>query len=238
MEQFLADWDVSIEDEAADKAQLHQELLDKLGEHPDDLELYWRLVQACLVLADSFEKVKNKAQAKKYTEQSLEFAKKAVQLGPKSLQAHKWYCASVGRIAPLVGTKERIKFGHEFKEHRDIAVEVDPNDQLMHHMYGRWCYEVASLSFFERKIAESFFAKPPEATYDEALESLQKAHGLKQEWKSNHMWLAKVFIALKKYPEASKWIDSGLSFPVQSEDDAVSQIELKGLEKSYAKYRQ
>ena len=51
-------------------------------------------------------------------------------------------------MAPLVGTKERIKFGHEFKEHRDIAVKIDSNDRLMHHMYGRWCYEVASLRYY------------------------------------------------------------------------------------------
>jgi len=242
MEQYLSEWDVKIEEESQDKVKLYEELLDKLKEHQDNpeeaLQIQWRLVQACLVLADSFEKVKNKAQAKKYTEESFEMAKEAIKSGPNSLQAHKWYCAAVGRMAPLVSTKERIKFGHEFKEHRDIAVGIDPNDELMHHMYGRWCYEVASLSFFERKIAESFFASPPTSTYEEALDSLQKAHDLKQDWKTNHLWLAKAYIALKKYSEAIKWIDSGIAFPIKSEDDAVSQIELKGLEKSYTKYRQ
>ena len=140
-------------------------------------------------------------------------------------------------MAPLVSTKERIKFGHEFKEHRDLAVEIDSNDRLMHHMYGRWCYEVASLSYIERKIAETFFAKPPTATYDEALESLQKADSLRHEWKANHLWLAKAHAALKKYSETIKWIDSGLAYPVLTEEDAVSQIALKDLEKSYARYR-
>lgn len=41
------------------------------------------------------------------------------------------YCAAVGRMAPLVGTKERIKFGHQFKEHRDIAVAIDPNERKL-----------------------------------------------------------------------------------------------------------
>lgn len=34
-------------------------------------------------------------------------------------------------MAPLVGTKERIKFGHQFKEHRDIAVAIDPNERKL-----------------------------------------------------------------------------------------------------------
>lgn len=147
------------------------------------------------------------------------------------------YCAAVGRMAPLVGTKERIKFGHEFKEHRDIAVAIDSTDKLLHHMFGRWCYEVASLSFIERKLASALFSEPPKATYEEALESLEKADSLKHEWKTNHLWLGKTFIALKRYADAIKWIDLGLTMPVQTEEDAVTEIELKSLEKSYSKYR-
>lgn len=140
-------------------------------------------------------------------------------------------------MAPLVGTKERIKYGHQFKEHRDLAVAIDANDRLLHHMYGRWCFEVASLSYLERKIASLIFSAPPTATYDEALESLQQADRLKHEWKSNHLWMGKAFIALKKYTDAIQWIDSGLGLPSVTEEDAVTELELKDLEKSYAKYR-
>lgn len=104
-------------------------------------------------------------------------------------------------------------------------------------MYGRWCYEVASLSFIERKLASALFSEPPKATYEEALESLEKADSLRHEWKTNHLWLGKTFIALKKYADAIKWIDLGLTMPIQTEEDAVTEIELKSLEKSYAKYR-
>ena len=90
MEQFFAAWDVDIEDASKDKQQLYQALLDKLKDDADNVEIIWRLVQACLVLADSFEKVKNKSESKKYTEESLKYAKKAVELGPNSLEAHKW----------------------------------------------------------------------------------------------------------------------------------------------------
>ena len=90
MELFFSSWDVDIDDASKDKNQLYQALLDKLKDEPDNVELIWRLVQACLVLADSFEKVKNKSESKKYTEESLKYAKKAVELRPNSLEAHKW----------------------------------------------------------------------------------------------------------------------------------------------------
>ena len=94
MEQFFENWDADIEDPLKDKKTLYQALIDKLNENSDNVELYWRLVKACLVVADSFEKVKNKIEARKYTEESLKYAKKAVELGANSLEAHKWYVHS------------------------------------------------------------------------------------------------------------------------------------------------
>ena len=90
MDQFLAQWDQDIEDTNKDKLGLYQVLQDKLKDDPENVELYWRLVQAALALASSFEKVGNKTDGKKYTEESVNYAKKAVEFGPKSLQAHKW----------------------------------------------------------------------------------------------------------------------------------------------------
>lgn len=90
MEQFLAAWDVDIDDASKDKKELYQALLDKLKEDESNLEVTWRLVQACLVMADSFEKVNNKGEAKKFTEEAFKYAQKAVELGPESLNAHKW----------------------------------------------------------------------------------------------------------------------------------------------------
>ena len=94
------------------------------------------------------------------------------------------------------------------------------------------------MSWIERKLAATFFGTPPEATYEDALASFQKADSLKHDWKSNHCFLAKTFVAMKKYSDAIKWIDSGLALPAQTEEDAVMENELKTLEKSYSKYRQ
>lgn len=151
-----------------------------------------------MVLADVALKNKEKELDKKYVYESLEHTKKAMSLDNESALAHKWHCAAVGRVSDFVGTKERIQYGHEFKTHCDIATQKCPEDHLLFHMYGRWCYEVASLNWAERKIAAAFFASPPESTYQDAREALERAHKLSK-WKANHLWLAKVAIAEKKY---------------------------------------
>lgn len=236
--EYFKKWDEDIDNFETDKKKLYDEMFEKFEKSDSKcVDNCWRLVKASIVVADANEAEKNKNEAKKWIEKSYEHAKKAIELDDKCMHAHKWFCASVGRMASHVGAKERVNFGHQFKEHRDIAVEMDPNDHLMHHMYGRWCYEVASISFIEKKLAQAFFGAPPTSSYDEALQSLLKADELRPDWKANYLWIAKTYIALKKYEDAIKWIDSGLKFPVKNEEDAVGQKELEGLEKSYSKYR-
>jgi tetratricopeptide (TPR) repeat protein len=230
-------WDADIDSAEANKQQLYDEMKAAAKASPDDVKYLWRLTKGALVLSDFEEKNKNKDKCKSFVHESLVHAKKAIEVDPKSFEAHKWYCASVGRIAPLVGTKERIQYGHEFKKHSDIAVAIEPNDMLMYHMYGRWCYEVAGLTWVEKKIAATFFDAPPESTYDDALEALMKADKLKHNYKSNQLWIAKVLIAQKKYKEAMVWIDEAIKLETVSEDDCVCQLELQELQKKYSKYR-
>ncbi len=104
-------------------------------------------------------------------------------------------------------------------------------------MIGRWCYEVAGLTWVEKKIAATFFDAPPESTYDDALEAIMRADKLKHNYKSNQLWIAKVLIAQKKYKEAMVWIDEAIKLETVSEDDCVCQLELQELQKKYSKYR-
>ena len=239
MEEFFAHWDSDINDPSKDKVPMYQALKNKLSpnNNDDNVDLLWRMTRVCLELTDVAEKEDNKTDQLKYSEESLLYAKKAVQCDPNSFEAHKWYCASVGRLSEMVNTKERIELGHEFRQHRDIAVSINPNDYLLNHMHGRWCYEVSSLSYIERKLAETFIANPPAATYKESLESLLLADQQKHEWKLNQLWLAKVYIVLRKYHQAIKYIDYGMSLPVWNEEDSIAHSELTKLQKSYANYR-
>lgn len=62
--------------------------------------------------------------------------------------AHKWMAILVGARSDLQPIKERIQDGQLFKHHVDIAISIDPADSSLHHMVGRFCYEVAGLKWF------------------------------------------------------------------------------------------
>lgn len=47
-----------------------------------------------------------------------------------------------------MSTREKICDGHLFKKHLDAALAINPKDASLHHMLGRFDYEVSSLKWW------------------------------------------------------------------------------------------
>ena len=96
--------------------------------------------------------------------------------------------------------------------------------------FFRFCYEVAELSWWERKMAATLFADPPDATMEEAKDHFMAAEELKPDgWKENRQFLAKSYIQLKDFPAALHWLDQANDLPVNNPD--VSFFSQKKLRK-------
>ena len=80
------------------------------------------------------------------------------------------------------------------QEHIDRAIELRPEEPALHYLNGRWSFEVAGISWLEKKAAAAIFAAPPEATYHDALQCFMKCEELLSsgKWKANMLMIAKV----------------------------------------------
>jgi hypothetical protein len=87
-------WDADIDSAEANKQQLYDEMKAAAKASPDDVKYLWRLTKGALVLSDFEEKNKNKDKCKSFVHESLVHAKKAIEVDPKSFEAHKWYVFS------------------------------------------------------------------------------------------------------------------------------------------------
>jgi regulator of microtubule dynamics protein 3 len=83
----------------------------------------------------------------------------------------------------------------------------------------RFSYEVAELSWWERKMASTLFADPPVSTMEEARDHFLAAEALKPDgWKENRQYLAKCYISLQDYKAAIEWLDKANELPVNNPD--------------------
>lgn len=67
----------------------------------------------------------------------IESCEEAINLNPKSADAHKWLAILIGSRSDYQSLKDRIADGHLFKKHLDKALELNPKDSSLHHMLGR-----------------------------------------------------------------------------------------------------
>lgn len=71
-----------------------------------------------------------------------------MELDESNAEAHKWFAVNVGNRGEFLGTREKIEDGFVFKQHVDIALALQPDDPSLHHLLGRFSYEVSILFLF------------------------------------------------------------------------------------------
>jgi hypothetical protein len=85
-------------------------------------------------------------------------------------------------------------------------------------------FQVASLSWLERKFASSLIAAPPEGSYDQAMSQFAKAEELSsKEWKENRLFLAKCCAQLGQMADCLSWLDKAAAAPIVSPEVNTSK---------------
>lgn len=196
-------------DEQIENSENLDECLNKLTylciEHPESPELLWRIAWAHYKISELTADQKLK---REHIDKGMEASEAALKLNDKISNVHQWYAVLFGARSKLQPMKEKILDGNSMKKHVDIALELDPNNYILHHLSGRFCLEIAGLKWYERKVASALFATPPEATYEEALQHFVDADRLfSKTWNENNLCIAKCLIALNKLEEAVRWLE-------------------------------
>lgn len=214
LEKNLQELDPKLDGDEEEVRDALQTLRNLFVDHPAHTGVYWRFAKACHRLS---ELITDNNEKWKLITEGLEHCDRALN-DDKSAHAYKWYAILIGSRSTLQSsTKDKIKDGHQFKEHLDRALEIDPSDWTLHYLYGRFQFEVAGLSWLERTAASTLFAEPPVGSYEEAITSFRRAEQLSpQPWKENRLLLAKSYLALSNYQQTVKWLRNAMDAPTVS----------------------
>ncbi|CAD6189501.1 unnamed protein product [Caenorhabditis auriculariae] len=188
-------------------------------------ELLWRLAKFCHEIGSKTEKSKRKdivAEGQKY-------ATEAFAADPNNFLAAKWAAIMSGQITEFLGTKEKIEQGKKCKEYLDKALTMDAKEYSLLHLRGRWAFNVANLSWLERKAAAVFYATPPTATIEEAIADLKAAYDLNPKWLENIVFLAKAYLAAGDKASAGKYLNEGVQLAPENDNEKELLVEAKQL---------
>ncbi|XP_062324049.1 regulator of microtubule dynamics protein 3 isoform X2 [Osmerus eperlanus] len=221
---LLAQSDILHTGDASLKAEGFHLLLANKAQYGNSREFLWRLARAYSDMCDATE---DKQERKSYAEQGREEAEVALKKNGLNAECHKWFAVLTGLTSQYEGMHGKLKSSHILKEHLDRAIALRDDDPLCFYLLGRWCYEVSSLGWLEKKAAAALYERPPTSTLHEALENFLKAEELNPGFsKTVRLYIAKCHNELGNGSEARNWASLALNMPSTSnEEDDTTKLE-------------
>lgn len=186
----------------------------------NDIEFLWRYAKACMHWGNSMPK-KN-PRRKQLIYEGLEYATKAYGMDENNFEALRWTAVLCGATTDYLGIKERLETGKKFKGYLDIALKKQPEEHILLHLRGRFSYEIASLSWVEKKVCNTIFSKVPESTFDDALtDFLEADEHSPTPWPENKLYIARAYCKKKEKDSAGKYLKEVVV--MEKLDDAVKE---------------
>ncbi|XP_058611401.1 regulator of microtubule dynamics protein 3 isoform X2 [Onychostoma macrolepis] len=227
---LLAQCDLLHAGDSGKKAEGFQLLMENRPLYADNVEFMWRLARA---YSDMCETAGNREEKRSYAEQGHYEAEAALTRNGLSADCHKWFAILVRLSSQYESIHGKLKSGRLLKEHLDRALALRDDDPICFYLLGRWCLEVSSLGWLERKTAATLYETPPTSSLNEALENFLKAEELNPGFsKTVRLYIAKCHKELGNVSEGRNWVQLALSTPAganEDSDSAALQEELKAL---------
>ncbi|XP_034755811.1 regulator of microtubule dynamics protein 3 [Etheostoma cragini] len=220
---LLAQSDILHTGDASLKAEGFRLLLDNRAEYGDSREFLWRLARA---YRDMYESTEDKQEKKAYAQQGREEAELALKKNGLNAECHKWFAVLTELTSQHDSMHSKLKSSHILKEHLDRALALRDDDPMCFYLLGRWCYEVATLDWLEKKAAAALYQSPPASTLHDALENFLKAEELSPGFsKTVRLYIAQCHRKLGNISEATNWTELALKMPTNSNYDETSKLE-------------
>ncbi len=117
---------------------------------PKDVRLLTRIARQYRHLMSD---VSAKAEKLRLGRISLDYAQRAAALAPNDAEAQLSPAISLGKMLPLMGSKEQVDASPRIRTAVDRTLRLDPRNDLAWHILGRWNRVLADVSGVKRALA-------------------------------------------------------------------------------------
>lgn len=133
-------------------------------------------------------------------------ARRAVGLSPRNAEAHFALARALGRTALSLGSRERIRYATDVREHALAALAVDSMHAGALHVMGVWNAEVMRLNGVARMIARNFLGGQVfgSASWSEAVRYMERSVASEPDRISHRLDLAKIYLDLAEGKQAAR----------------------------------
>lgn len=202
---------IDLKLERGTKSQVREALnqLDNLSSrNPKDVELLYRIGRAHVRLSEN----EKDNVVKNHVEKGIKALSTAIRLDGGHAEVNKWYGILLGVGVQFQPKMQKAKDGLLLKKHCELACAKKARDAVLHHVLGRFDFEMANLGWLERRFARPVLGDAVDATYDDALKKFMTAEKLGQtqylrveEQIENKKMIGTTLKAMGKAAQAEEW---------------------------------
>lgn len=220
---LLAQSDILHTGDSRLKAEGYKLLQDNKEEYGDSREFVWRLARA---LSDMYWSATDPQERRALAQQGLEEAELALQKNGLNIEGHKWFAVLTGLTIDHESIHSKVRFSRVMKEHLDQALALSNSDPVCFYLLGKWCHQIVSLDWLEKKAASALYPSPPSSSLQQALDNFLKAEELSPGFsKTVRLYISKCHHELGNITEAAKWSELANLTPTATlQDEEMSKI--------------
>jgi tetratricopeptide (TPR) repeat protein len=150
---------------------------------------------------------------------ALDYSARAAAAGPQDCDAQLATAITLGKMLPILPTKEQVAASPKIKESVDKALQLDPNNDTAWHILGRWNRVLADVNTVKRALAKVLYGALPKGSNEEAERDMKKAIELNPNRLMHYIELGRVYAQMGRKDDARQYINKGLAMPDAEKDD-------------------
>jgi len=142
-------------------------------------------------------------------------SKKALYSHPDVCLAHVCHATNLGRLSMFSENKERVKIAGEVRERALSGLALDPNDDLAHHLLGRWEFEMACVGPMIRAFAKMLFGDMGTGSFERATRCFEIAADRAPHRLIHRVMLAKAYMKTNRKDDALEQLHRAMRLQVE-----------------------
>lgn len=213
--------------EAQNNNEALKHYLKALDSEPNSYEANWKASRSYMDLAEGST---NEEQQKGYYHQAQKHANNAIHINEKGSNGHLYLSMALGKVALAASAKQRIKMSKQIKKEADLAIKYNNQNDIAHHVLGRWNRKISNLSFIERGFANAFLGGVPEnASNEQAVTHFKTAIQINPEYINHYLELGITYEVMDEEEKAIAILKKCIELKPQKEIDKKYQATAKEL---------
>lgn len=182
---------------------------------PDDPRLLWRLSRLYVMMGD----MQPRDERERFYRTAETFARKCIAADSLVGEGHTGLAAALGNIAMFEGSKTKVRLANDIKQELDIALALNPDDDIALSILGTFYRQLGNISWIERQLANIFLGSLPDGGYDDAEAALKKAIAINPRFIRHRFELGMLYRDTDREEEAKEVFRTALALPVTVASD-------------------